>query len=208
MDPGTAMLLSALISGGTSLFSSMFSGKKDKLKKGIPTKLPEQLQGIRDYMSGSTPESKYFSDLMSGSPEAFKAFEAPYLQQYQNEVIPMISERFAGQGTGAGALNSSAFQNTLAESAKRLQTNLAGMKSNLGMQAASTMYSGKLGAMGISPFENIYMQGTQGGQGAGNLMSSLLPLAFMNIGGGGGGGGASNPYAGAATPYQASRIWG
>ncbi len=147
-----------------------------------------------------------FSSLFGGGQKKDKTkqlptklpHQAPYLQQYENEILPMISQRFAGMGTGASGLNSSGFQNTLAESANRLQTNLAGLRSGLGMQAANSLYGGKLAAAQTSPFENIYQQGYQGGQGAGNIMANLLPFAFMNMGRGNtntgmGGGGSQYP---------------
>jgi len=192
-------ILAALITGGSAITGGLLAGrggsKKDKFKQ-KSSMTPEMSELLKSIIGGGTPEQGYLSQLMSGSPEAFQAFEAPYLQQYQQELVPHIAERFAGLGTGAGALNSSGLAQTLAQSAKNLQTNLAGMKSQYGMDAAKTLFGGKLAALGMRPFENIYMQGAQGGGAQGNMLANLLPLAFMGLGGrgnGGGGGGGSYP---------------
>lgn len=189
-------LLAALISAGGAIGGGLLSsrgGKKDKFRQ-TSNFTPEMSELLKSLIQGSTPEQGYLSQLMSGSPEAFQAFEAPYLQQYQEEIIPHIAERFAGMGSGAGGLNSSGLYNTLAQSGKNLQTNLAGLRSGLGLDAAKTLFGGKLTALQARPFENVYQQGSQGGGGAGSALANILPLAFMGLGKGtGGGGGGYTP---------------
>ncbi len=91
--------------------------------------------GLEDnslYQSGQS----YLQKLLSGDPSAFAEFEAPYKQQFEQETIPGIAERFAGMGTGSGASSSSGLYNSLARASKEFSTNLAGMRSGMQMQAA------------------------------------------------------------------------
>lgn len=128
---------------------------------------PEQQQALQQYFSqgiGTNPlyqqGSSLLSNLLSGDPQAYKNFEAPYLQQFEQEIQPMITERFAGMGTGAGGLNSSALYNSLAQAGKNLQVDLAGLRSGLQMQAipqalgyAQQPYANTLGGLGVHSFQ-------------------------------------------------------
>lgn len=89
------------------------------------------LQGNSLFGTGSS----FLQNLLSGNPEAFKNFEAPYLQQFNEQIVPGIAERFAGAGTGSGAGSSSALFNSLAQAGRSLSTDLAGLRSGLQMQA-------------------------------------------------------------------------
>ena len=75
--------------------------------------------------------SSYLQNLLSGSPEAFAAFEQPYRTQFEQQTIPGLAERFAG----LGAQSSSAFQNALGSAGAGLQEQLASLRSGLQMQA-------------------------------------------------------------------------
>jgi hypothetical protein len=97
----------------------------------------------------------YILDLIGGSPESRQAFEAPYKEQFEQYIIPNIAERFAGRGTGAGALSSSALYNSLAQAGKSLETDLASMHEQQRMNALSQLlpflqqpYSNKISALG------------------------------------------------------------
>jgi|GEM_PF-6905724 hypothetical protein len=89
------------------------------------------LQGNDLYGSGQS----YLQNLLNGSPQAFQNFEAPYLQNFQQNIAPGIAERFAGAGTGGGAMSSSGLNQALAQAGRSLQTDLAGLRSGLQMQA-------------------------------------------------------------------------
>lgn len=124
------------------------------------------LEGNSLYGSGAS----YLQNLLSGNPEAFRNFEAPYMQNFQQNIIPGIAERFAGAGTGAGAGSSSALNNSLAQAGRNLQTDLAGLRSGLQMQAlpqalgyAQQPISNIFGAAQAIPnqyYENPAKQGT------------------------------------------------
>lgn len=113
--------------------------------------------------------SSYLQNLLSGNPNAAAEFNAPYLQQFNQQIIPGLSERFAGMGTGAGGLNSSGFNQTLAQAGSGLQSTLAQLRQQLMSQAsqqalgyAQQPYSNLLAGLNLRPFENIYKPPTQG----------------------------------------------
>lgn len=72
--------------------------------------------------------------LLSGDPSASAAFEAPYLRQFREQIIPGISEQFAGMGSH-GALSSSGFQQSLGSAAAGLSERLAAMREQLAQGA-------------------------------------------------------------------------
>lgn len=155
--------------------SEFLFGKRDKTKS-LNVLSPEQKQALSEYFSNGIERSPIYSsgasflqNLLSGSPEAYQSFEAPYMQNFQQNILPAIAERFAGMGTGAGASSSSALYNSLAQAGRNLQTDLAGLRSGLQMQAlpqalgyAQQPYSNKLAGLGVRPFENIYQPGSTG----------------------------------------------
>lgn len=129
-------------------------GLSDYFRKGID-KSPLYQQG-----------SSYLQNLLSGNPQAYQAFEAPYLQNFNEVIAPGIAERFAGMGTGAGGLSSSALANSLAQAGRSLQTDLAGLRSGLQMQSlpqalgfAQQPYSNTLAGLGVQGFQNYERPG-------------------------------------------------
>jgi len=155
--------------------SEFLFGKSDKTKS-LNVLTPEQKRALSEYFSQGIDKnplyssgSSYLQGLLSNSPDAFSAFEAPYLQNFEQNIIPSIAERFAGMGTGAGASSSSALYNSLAQAGRSLQTDLAGLRSGLQMQAlpqalgyAQQPYSNKLAGIGTRSFENMYQPGNTG----------------------------------------------
>jgi len=73
--------------------------------------------------------SNYLQNLLGQQPqERYSQLEAPYMRQFQQETMPGIAEQYAG----AGALNSSGFQNAAANAGQSLMERLASL--NLGQQ--------------------------------------------------------------------------
>jgi hypothetical protein len=71
--------------------------------------------------------SRYLQNLLSQSPqERYSQLEAPYMRQFQNEIMPGIAEQYAG----AGAMGSSGFQNAAAEAGSSLMERLAALNLN------------------------------------------------------------------------------
>lgn len=198
-----------------NIFQTIF-GSRDKLKK-VPTMAPYQQRAFQSFFDNPIQQSplynagsSYLQNILSGDPNAFAAFEAPYLQNFEQNIVPGIAERFAGMGTGAGALNSSGLNNSLAQAGRNLQTDLAGLRAGLQMQAlpqalgyAQQPYSNILAGSQVSPFAYAHQPGSPGllggvlggfGQGAGqafglgtggpmfNYFSSLWNSPYNNIG--------------------------
>lgn len=188
-------------------FSEWLFGSKDKLKK-VPTGSPEQ-QGLHGNIltqamnmgqqgGGYDLAQQYYNSLLGGNQQqAFDQFSAPYLQQFEEQILPQIAERFAG----AGALSSSGFGQALGGASAGLQSQLAQLFSQLQNQAAQQQYGqyNQLAQTGLNyqPFAYNKQQGSTGflqpllggigtamgapiGAGIGSGISSL----FKNSGGG------------------------
>lgn len=91
----------------------------------------KQLQGLSD------PNSKEYQD-----------FEAPYLQEFNEETLPGITERFAG----GGALSSSGFGQALGGAASKYKSNLQGQKFNMMQNALQQLLGQSQFALGAQPF--------------------------------------------------------
>lgn len=185
--------------------SSTWSGSKPKLQK-YETLSHEQKSLLKDllkhphvslpkitkdpsYQSGQT----YLQSILSQDPEMMKQFEAPYMRQFQEEIIPQLAERFSGMG----AQNSSAFQQSLGQAGAGLTERLAALRSGLGLNAAQQ-------ALGYAqlPFQQAYQgqaldlsrtqlglgtpsfgyMGIPGTQGAGSQISQGLMSAGSSLG--------------------------
>ena len=96
--------------------------------KGLNVRGRAQLRGLMSYKS---PQLQ---------PYQFEDIEKPALEQWEQQVIPSILERFAG----AGALNSSGLQQTLGQAAKGLETNLAANRAQANMNRDVTNLSAKM----------------------------------------------------------------
>lgn len=216
-----------------------YFGSQDDQYKQLPTRTGEQQQGLSQIFGnlnqmnqpgGSYGRAQnYLSSILSGDPNTMNSFAQPYLQQFEQQIVPQLANRFAaiGGAHGGGAIGSSSFAQALGGAGAQLQSNLAGLFANLQRGAASDV-SGQynnLASLGLgqSPFENIYERGTTGpmgglasglaqgaGQYAGNqgieqLMNYLNQSRQNNyITGPGGGGDSYNPYTG----YQGNQYMG
>ena len=182
----------------------------DKFLKGFPShKLGFEHKGL--YKRGYG----YLKDLYSDDPKAMEAFQKPYLRQFRQEVVPEITQRYSE--FGEGGLQSSGFQNALAQASQGLQENLASMRSGMQMQAlpqslnylqgpVQSYYNKAALAMG-GPGQNYIPNAPQQpgfwsnvgggiGQGVGQIGSAYIANKLMNMGGEGG------------TPAYGSTKWG
>lgn len=111
---------------------STLSGGQKQLLQQLLGSLQGQSSNIQQsplYQSGTS----YLQNLLSGSPEAFQAFEAPHLRQFQEQIVPALAERFAGMGSGAQS--SSAFQQALGQAGAGLSERLAALRAGLQSEA-------------------------------------------------------------------------
>jgi hypothetical protein len=168
-------------------------GSPDKLKK-VPTGTKEQQALHKDILSqaqnlaggGYDQAQQYYNSLLQPGNEAFQNFAAPFMQNFQEQIIPGIMERFAG----GGALSSSGFGQALGGAGAGLQSQLAQLFAQLQSQAAGaqTNQYNQLAQTGLNyqPFAYHQQQGSQGMMGP--MMSGLTsafagPFAGMAMGG-------------------------
>jgi|WetSurMetagenome_2_1015567.scaffolds.fasta_scaffold111723_3 hypothetical protein len=213
-----AALLPFLIQGGMSLASgllgkksSSWSGTKPSMGK-YDTLSKDQSKLLKDLVKNPNVKmpniqkdpmyqqgTGYLQKILSQDPEMMKQFEAPAMRQFNEQVVPGLAEQFAG----AGALNSSGFQQTMGQAAGSLSERLAQMRAQLGMDASQQAFSysqlpfqqamagQQLGlnrmnlGLGTKAFGNMEMPGKEGmGTGFGGSMQSGM---FAPQGGAGSG---------------------
>jgi hypothetical protein len=109
------------------------------------------ITGNRGYQLGQD----YINNLLSNDPQAYAAFEAPYRQQFEQQVIPGIGERYAGMG--AGSQSSSAFRNELAQAGGNYTTGLAALRAQMQMNALPQALS-----YAQAPMQNLAQLGQVG----------------------------------------------
>ena len=160
----------------------------------MPTKTPEQQQFLQQLLGllgqsqgpgGSySGAQNYLSSLLSGDPNAFSQFEAPYRQEFEQRTIPGLAERFAGANAMGGGLSSSGFGQALGGAGAQLQSQLAGLHGALRQGAAGQalgQFNNLAGLrLGTSSFENVLRPGH------GGLFGNALSGLFGGLGTGSG----------------------
>lgn len=166
-------------------FDEFMFGSGDKFKK-METMSPEKAQMFQQFMQmlsgmqgaggGMQQSMKYFQDLMNPESDLYKNFEKPYLQEFEQQTIPGIAERFGGMGAMGGALSSSGFGQALSSAGSNLQTNLAGMKSGMQQDAAKQLMNQFMQMMGLGLGTQEFAYGQKQGQGGAfvPLMSAFI----------------------------------
>src|ERR1700679_743115 len=126
-------------------FSDFLFGSPDKLKKvatgtnaqrGLHNNILSQAMNLSQG-GGYDQAQQYYNSLLQPGSDAFQNFLAPFMQQFEEQILPQIAERFAG----AGALSSSGFGQALGGASAGLQSQLAQLFSQLQSQAAGQQYS-------------------------------------------------------------------
>lgn len=152
-------------------------GKPDKISQ-ISTKSPGQNQAMEQLLQqisqmqsqgGNYAQAQnHFANLLSGDPTSYDRWAAPYMQQFEQETVPRLAERFAGLGggLGGGALGSTGFAQALGGAGAQLQAQLANLFESLKQNAAQTsygQYNNLLSrGLGTNTFENVYQPGNTG----------------------------------------------
>lgn len=165
MDIGTILLM---LAGGLGAGSATKSGRKflfgdeDKFNK-LETMSPEQKKLFDDFLGmlggqggqagGAQMGMEHLMQLLDPSSEAYKKFEQPYMQQFEQQTIPGLAERFSSYGGGmGGGLSSSGFGQALSSAGSNLQSQLAGMKTGMQGQAANSILQQLQQALGQQTF--------------------------------------------------------
>lgn len=227
-----AAALPAIIGGAGGLLGGLFSGKSKRREerevrrsgtpKGYDTfsplapeqqsllaKMISDLMGQQTSIAGSPlyqAGQSHIQNILGGDTSAF---EAPFMRQFQEQIIPGLAERFSG--AGAGAQSSSAFQQALGGAGADLAERLAALRGGLQMQAlpqalnyANAPAAQALSLLGITsqgfqpkqvPGWQQALVGLSGGVGKG-LGAGLTSPDFWKWLGGLGGSGASTTLGG------------
>lgn len=118
----------------------------------------------------------YYRNLLSDNSADYNAFAAPMLRQYHQDIVPGLSEQFAGMG--AGGLSSSGFQNAQIQGATDLSERLGALRAQLRQSGAQGLAN--IGQMGLGSFSQPMMtqEGTPGlfgalSQGIGNAIGQF-----------------------------------
>lgn len=125
----------------------------------------------------------YYRNLLSDDSSDFNSFAAPQLRQYYQDIVPNISEQFAGMGSGG--LSSSGFRNSQMQGATDLSERLGAIRASLRQQGAQGLQN--LGQLGLQNFSQnmVTKPGTQGflssiSSGLGKAISAPLGNWFGN----------------------------
>lgn len=181
------MGIGGLLGGVGGLFGAGRS-KEEKFQQ-RSTLSPEQaknLSPLNQLLPGLNEESlSILQQLLNYQPESMEEMQQPALNQFEQEIIPSILERFSG----LGARSSSALNQTLGQAAQGLGTNLAAMRSNAMQNATGVRQNALQQLLGYNQFAaspqftQNYVQGRQPG-----LFEQLAPAAgqlFSSTRGGG-----------------------
>ena len=176
------------------LLEKIFPGQKGGYEQ-VPTMDPSG-QGLYQQLMGGLSGGGFgggmlgsgmqnISDILSGKPEAFEAFERPMQRQFREQTIPGLAETFTGMGEGG--LSSSGFTQAMGKAGAGLSEQMGAMRGNM-QQGAMGQLMQMLGlGMGAKPFETMYRQG-QGGMGTamapgiGAGIGQMLPGLFQQGG--------------------------
>lgn len=181
-----------------------FFGSGDKTKK-LDTMTPEQQKLMSQMMSMLDPSGSLgqgygqsldtLKDWLDPNGQAYQKFAQPYMDEFNQQTIPGLSERFAGMGGGmGGGLSSSGFGQSLSAAGGNLQNQLAQLKTGLMGQAAQGLmgqYNQMSGqSLGAKPFGYQHIQGSPGmfgsmasgfGEQAGAQFANRGIPAFMKM---------------------------
>lgn len=163
-------------------------GSPEKHKR-VSTLLPEQqnlLSQLQAALSGQGAggafgeSADFYRNILSDDPATMQQFFAPETRKFNEQIIPGLSEQFAGMGSGN--LSSSGFRNAAVNAGTDLQERLGSIRANLKNQAAQGL-SG-LGQVGLGNYSQDVM--TQ--PGSEGFLSQVAPalaqagLAYMTGG--------------------------
>ena len=102
----------------------------------------------------------YYRDLMSDDSQTAEAMFAPEQRRFNEEIIPDLSEQFAGMGSGA--LSSSGFRNAAVNAGTDLSERLGSIRAQLRMQGAQGMMGLGQQALGNYSQDVVTRPGTKG----------------------------------------------
>ncbi len=121
----------------------------------------------------------YYRDLLSNDSQTMSQMAAPQMRQFNEEIIPGLSEQFAGMGSGG--LSSSGFRNAAVNAGTDLSERLGALRAQLRQQGAAGLSN--LGQMGLQPYSQN-METQPGSPGLlNNISSGIGNIAGQAAGG-------------------------
>lgn len=101
----------------------------------------------------------YYRSNLSNNPADFEAMAAPEMRNFNQNIIPQLSEQFAGMGSGG--LSSSGFQNAAVGAGTDLSERLGALRAQLRQNSAQGLQG--IGQQGLQQYSgNMYRPGTPG----------------------------------------------
>ncbi len=161
--------------------SDFLTGTPD-VRENVSTLRPEQEPlyqqavnaGLQPGAGGAFGQSAdYYRNLLGDNNSDFNAFAAPQMRQYQQDIVPGISEQFAGMGSGG--LSSSGFRNAQIQGGVDLAERLGQIRANLRQAGAQGLQN--IGQTGLGGFSQnmVTQQGTPG------FLSQVAPLIGQGL---------------------------
>lgn len=142
---------------------SIMTGHDVKTKRKLLSGIDQEALDIQNHPMYQ--QALQFLNGIYGQDQAsMDAFNAPYMRQFNEQIVPGLAERF----TAAGGQDSSGFQQTLGQAGAGLMENLAALRGNMQMQSLPFLQN-----MYQQPFQNTL---TRAGLGLG-----AQKYAFGNV---------------------------
>jgi hypothetical protein len=154
---------------------SFLTGSPEKHKR-VSTLLKNQ-QPIQQQLSNAAQNAgaggafgdaaDYYRNNLSNNSADFQSFAAPEMRRFNEDIIPGLSEQFAGMGSGG--LSSSGFRNAAVNAGTDLSERLGAIRANLRQQGAQGLANIGQQSLGNYSQDVVTQPGTEG------LLSSLAP---------------------------------
>jgi hypothetical protein len=185
--------LSSILGGATSKAGYKKVSNFDKTQQALHAQRGQKAQNLGGQGGGYENAMGILQGYLDPNSSQYQNFEAPYRQEFEQQTVPGLAERFAGYGGMGGGLSSSGFGQALGAAGANLQTNLAQLKSNLQRSSISDILNQynqlSSGVLGAQPYS--YME--QGPGMLSNALSSFGGIQNPFSAGGGLGGGTRAP---------------
>ena len=153
-------------------------------RENVSTLRPEQEPGFQQLQGAAQgrgaggafgQSADYYRDLLGNDSADFNAFAAPQLRQYNEDIVPGLSEQFAGMGSGG--LSSSGFRNAQIQGATDLSERLGSIRANLRQAGAQGLQN--IGTQSLGNFsQNMVTQ-----PGSEGLLAPALGAIGTAVGG-------------------------
>lgn len=140
-----------------NLSDFLFGSDKFKQQNAFSPQQMQLHQGMGGVLQNSGAYEQAFGNLqalLDPSNEAYDRFTQPYMDQFNEQTLPMLAERFAGRG----ALSSSAFGQSLSAAGAGLQNQLASLKAGLQRDAGRDIFGQYENFLGQKPYYNYMVQ--------------------------------------------------